>query len=137
MGDWPPITEPELRARMALEKAQFVAVMRKFWSAACPRELERSAFERALGYPWERPAASFILRDENVQLLAEINPDEARAAMVESFARDRHPLLAFGGNAAPNWLATKFAHFPDEVDRTVLVLAGSLHDFDASTTPTS
>jgi hypothetical protein len=39
-------------------------------------------------------------------------------------------MLSYGGNAAPSWLTAKFAHFPDEADRTVLVVSGWLEDFD-------
>ena len=56
--------------------------------------------------------------------------------MVADFAQDRYPLLSFGGNGAPSWLATKFAHFSDEADREALVLTGELHDFDVGVAPT-
>ena len=135
MRDWPPITEPDLLERLALDDEEFIALMRRYWSAAEPREMQASAFERALGYPWDRPAASYVLRGKDVGLLSEIDPGE-RDAVVAEFTRDRHPLLSFGGNGAPTWLATKFAHFPDEADREVFVLAGELHDFDVGVAPT-
>ena len=135
MRGWPPITEPDLLERLALEDEEFFALMRSYWSAAEPRELEPAAFERALGYPWERPGASYILRGEEVELLGDVDP-ENRAEVVADFAQDRHPLLSFGGNGAPSWLATKFAHFTDEADREVLVLTGELHDFDVGVAPT-
>ena len=103
MRGWPPITEPDLLQRLALEDEEFFALMRSYWSAAGPRELEAAAFERALGYPWERPGASYILRGEEVELLGDVDP-ERRAEVVADFARDRHPLLSFGGNGAPSWL---------------------------------
>jgi hypothetical protein len=137
--EWPPITEPELLERLALDDAQLIAVMRGYWSAAGRREFQPSVLEWALGYPWDRPPASYILRGEDVQLLDEIDPGN-RASVVRNFTENRHPLLSFGGNAAPSWLTTKFAHFPDEADRTVLVLTGELYDFDvgaaASLAPT-
>ncbi len=108
---------------------QFKSVARDFWNSAGPREFGPLAFERALGYPWDRPAGSYILRGENVELLDEIDRGK-RASIVGDFTKERHPLLSFGGNGAPNWLTEKFAHFPDEEDRTVLVLAGDLHEFD-------
>lgn len=129
MRKWPPITDPELLERIGLDDAQFIAAMRAFWKAAPPREFQPSAYGRALGYPWERPATSYILRDEEVELLDEIDPGE-RASIVREFTEDRHPILSFGGNGAPSWLTQKFAHFPDEVDRTALVLVGELYDFD-------
>jgi hypothetical protein len=127
--EWPPIAEPDLVERLALDDERFIALMRRYWDAAEPRELQPEAFERALGYPWDRPASSYVLRGEDVQLLDEMDPEE-RSALVEEFRRHRHPLLSFGGNGAPSWLGTKFAHFTDESDREVLVLAGVLHDFD-------
>jgi hypothetical protein len=129
MRDWPPITEPELLERLALDDDAFFHLARRFWSGIGPRECDATAVERALGYPWERPAASYVLAGEDVRLLDDLDPDE-RAATVRSFAQDRHPLLAYGGNGAPSWLSAKFAHFTDEPDRTALVLAGRLHDFD-------
>lgn len=129
MREWPPITDPELLGRIALDDEQFAAIMREFWGATGAREFQPSAFTRALGYPWERPATSYVLRSEEVQLLDAIDPEE-RASIVGGFTEDRHPILSFGGNGAPSWLTQKFAHFPDEVDRTALVLIGELHDFD-------
>jgi hypothetical protein len=85
--------------------------------------------ERALGYPWERPARSYLMRGTEVQLLEDLDEPE-REKTIRAFARDRHPLLAFGSNAAPATLRIKFGHFPDEPDRTVLVVTGMLHDLD-------
>jgi hypothetical protein len=126
---WPPITEPELLERLALDDAQFIAGMHKLWRALGPREYQPSAFPRAVGYPWARPASSYVLRGEDVELLDEIDPGE-RASIVRGLTEGRHPLLSFGGNAAPSSLTRKFAHFPEEEDRAALVLAGQLHDFD-------
>jgi hypothetical protein len=127
--EWPPIDDPELLGRIGLGDAQFTAIMGEFWKKAGSRDFQSSALDRALGYPWDRPAASYILRGEEVQTLDELDPQE-RASTVRRLTEDRHPLLSFGGNGAPSWLTQKFAHFPDEVDRTVLVLTGELHDFD-------
>jgi hypothetical protein len=121
--DWPPITDQELLERLALADEEFIAYVHNLWNAVGAREFPAGAVERALGYPWERPAAaSYVLRGQQVESLDGTD----RGA----FTADRHPLLAYGGNAAPTWLTAKFAHFPDEADRTVLVLAGELHDFD-------
>lgn len=137
--DWPPITEPELLERLAMDDEQFIAYIHRLWSAFGPRELQPSVLEWALGYPWERPPASYVLQGDDIQLLDDVDPSR-RVSTVKAFTEDRHPLLSFGGNAAPSWLTTKFAHFPEEADRTVLVLAGELHDFDvgpaASLAPT-
>jgi hypothetical protein len=137
--EWPPITEPGLLERLALDDEQFIAYVVELWAVFPPRELPPGVFEWALGYPWARPATSYILRGDDVQLLDDVDPEQ-RASTVKAFTADRHPLLSFGGNAAPSWLTRKFAHFPDESDRTVLVLAGELLDFDvgpaASLAPT-
>ena len=139
MRDWPPITERELLERLALDDEQFVAKFRTLSTVWGRREFQRTVLQRALAYPWERPAGSYILRGSEVQLLKEVEAAE-RVSTVEAVVEDRHPLLSYGGNAAPASLTTKFAHFPDEEDRTVLVLAGELHDFDvgpaASLAPT-
>jgi hypothetical protein len=127
--DWPPITERELLGRLALDDEQFVAQFRTLATVWGRRELQRTVLEWVLAYPWERPASSYILRGSEVQLLKDVEAAE-RLSTVEAVVEDRHPLLSYGGNAAPTSLTTKFAHFPDEEDRTVLVLAGELHDFD-------
>ena len=129
MRAWPPITERELLERLALDDEQFVASFRTLSTLWGRREFQRTGFERALAYPWERPAGSYILRGSEVQLLKDVDAAE-RVSTVEAVVEDRHPLLSYGGNAAPASLTTKFAHFPDEEDRTVLVLASELHDFD-------
>jgi len=58
---------------------------------------------------------------------------------VAAFARDRHPLVAFGANGAPSRLKERFAAFADLVDREVLVLTGELHGVDvgAQASPTA
>lgn len=129
MREWPPISEPELLERMALDDEEFVAYSRRIWSALPSREFKPELVEWALGYPWQRPAGSYLLRDEEVTVLAEL-PPEQRTDAVAAHTGDRHPMLAFGANASPSSLARKFAHFAEEEDRTVLVLAGDLHDLD-------
>ena len=129
MQGWPPIRERELLERLALDDEQFAANFRTLSTVWGRREFRRAVLEWALAYPWERPAGSYILRGSEVQLLEDIEA-AARASTVAAFVEDRHPLLAYGGNAAPRRLAVKFAHFPDEGDRAVLVLACELHSFD-------
>jgi hypothetical protein len=133
---WPPITEPELLERLALDQDGFLAFVRRLAAALGRRAYEPALFERALAYPWQRPGRSYVLRDGAVGLLTELDPRKRRRTVAE-FARDRHPLVAFGSNGAPEILAAKFAHFPALADRTVLVLAGHLHGFDvgASASP--
>lgn len=69
-----------------------------------------------------------------MQPLGDAAPEERKALLGRFLAnrghRSRVRVLAFGSNAAPETLTQKFAHFPDEEDRTVLVLAGQLNEFD-------
>jgi hypothetical protein len=136
MRQWPPIDEPELLARMALDDDEFFAAAHRLAAAWGPREYKPELLEKALGYPWDRPESSYVLQNGEVALLSELDPVR-RESVIANFTTDRHPILAFGGNAAPAWLTMKFGHFPDQEDRDVLVLAGELHDIDvgASASP--
>ena len=129
MREWPPITEPELLERLALDNQGFAAFFNELVGAWPRREYDPAAMERALRYPWERPPGSYVLRGNDVSLLDEVGPAN-RTSIVDALTEDRHPILSFGANAAPSRLAMKFAHFPSEVDREVLVLIGDLHDLD-------
>src|SRR3954447_2109885 len=102
--DWPPITEPELLERLSLDDDTFRAFVPQFLSSFGQRELTPKLLSRALRYPWERPARSYLLRGDEVQLLEDLEP-RARDTVIAEFARDRHPILAFGSNAAPARLA--------------------------------
>jgi hypothetical protein len=135
---WPPITEPELVERLALDREAWAALMLGYGRALGARTYDPALLERALAYPWQRPARSYALRDGAVELLDDLAHDARRAA-IAAFTRDRHPLLAFGSNAAPGTLTAKFAHFAGPADLEVLVLAGHLHDFDvgAGAAPTA
>ena len=134
MSDWPAITEPGLLERMALSLEEF-----KQWVVGMTEQLPArpygpDALAFAVGYPWSRPERSYLITGSRVELLHDL-PDEARAAVLarcvtHGDASDRIPLLAFGSNAAPSALERKFAHFSDENDRTVVVIAGHLHEFD-------
>jgi hypothetical protein len=137
MREWPPIEDPALRERLALDDDQFFAALRELAAAWGGREYKPEALGRALSYPWERPARSFLLRGRDVELLEELQP-ASREAVVAEFRRGRHPILAFGANGSPTGLARKFAHFEDEADRTALVFSGDLHEHDvgASASPT-
>jgi hypothetical protein len=129
MRAWPPISDPRLLERLALDQPAFLDYVRELIGSVGPREYDPALLGRALGYPWDRPSQSYVLRDGDVSLLDELAPD-ARRATVDDLARDRHPILAIGSNGAPKVLAAKFAHFDDAADRTVMVLAGALHDVD-------
>lgn len=132
MPSWPPIEEPELRARLALGDAEFRQLIREFAGAVPAREFAAAELAHAVGYPWARPPGSYELRGGEVALLAAQSEDE-REALIERY-RDpgagRVPLLAIGSNAAPATLERKFAHFEAAADRAVLALTGHLRDFD-------
>jgi hypothetical protein len=135
MRDWPPIDEPELLERLALDNEQFFARLRSVVAGWPQRTYDPAFFEYARGYPFERPPGSYVLDGQAVELLADLDP-AVRQAKIEAFTGGRHPILAFGANAAPSRLAMKFAHFTERADREVLVLAGELHDLDIGAVPT-
>jgi hypothetical protein len=134
MREWPPITELELLERLALDDEQFIAFFEDLIAAWPRREYDPAVLEHALGYPWERPPGSYILRDEDVELLRDVEPEE-RKSTIAAFTESRHPILSFGANASPARLSMKFGHFPGERDREVLVLTGDLHDLDIGAVP--
>lgn len=124
-----PELEPELRDRLLLGPADFDAFLSGYLGAVPARECGAEQLEHGLAYPWARPARSYVLRGEHVELFDDMAEAERRQTVV-AFARDRHPILAFGSNAAPSALTRKFAHFADDRDQEILVLAGDLHEFD-------
>ena len=137
MSGWPPIAEQELLDRLAMDDAQFAAFMQTFVEAIPPRAYAPEALALALGYPWERPPGSYLLRDGEAQLLAALDAP-ARERLIHDFSAPgsgRAPLLAIGSNAAPEALERKFAHFPDAADRAVLAVCGRLHEFDVGCSP--
>src|SRR3954451_23776304 len=81
-----------------------------------------AAYQFGLGYPWDRPAGSYLLRDGEVRPLADID--------LQAVTANRHPLVTFGANGAPHRLIERFAGFAKPTDRDVLVLTGHLHGFD-------
>src|SRR5436305_14653970 len=107
--EWPPIAEPELLERLALDHDEFVAFYRTFAAALGHREFGPALLQRALGYPWSRPERSYLLRGADLWLLDDLAP-AARRSTVQTFAQDRHPILAIGSNAAPTPLTLQFAH---------------------------
>jgi hypothetical protein len=127
--DWPPITDPGLLERLALDDDEFKALVREMATSFGGREMTPELLERALRYPWKRPEGSYVMRGGEVQVLGDLAPGE-REQVIRAFARERHPILAIGSNAAPGVLEIKFAHFPGVADREVLVLTGVLHDLD-------
>lgn len=128
----PPIDEPELLDRLALDDDGFRAYARAFVEQVPQRVCDADAFAWACAYPWTRPAGSYVLRDAHVEPLGTLAERERERA-IEHFSAGgsgRVPLLAIGSNAAPETLQRKLAHFPDAADRTLLAVAGRLHEFD-------
>lgn len=129
----PPIDEPELIERLAMDDERFRAFVAAFFAAVPPRTCDAAAVAWACAYPWVRPAGSYLLgADGEVELLAALGEPQ-RERLIERFAArggERLPLLAIGSNAAPEVLRRKFAHFPAPDDRTVLAVHGRLHGFD-------
>jgi hypothetical protein len=131
---WPPIEEPQLLERLRMGNEEFAAAIRALVREIPPRSFDRDVYEHALGYPWERPSGSFHLGPDGARSLREMPAPERERLIARLTAAEsgRVPLLAFGSNGSPGVLERKFAHFLDEGDRTVLVLAGWLHDFDVA-----
>ncbi len=132
MARRPPIAEPELLKRLALDDGEFREHVRDLIAQIPPRAYDDEALSRALGYPWARPGGSYLLSDGEVVLLSEQSKGERDRSLRKFAAADgeRLPILAFGSNAAPATLKRKFGHFPDAEDRAVLAMTGRLHDFD-------
>jgi hypothetical protein len=124
VGDWPLISEPELRARLALTDEEFRAFLTTFARSIGTRELTDEIYTRALGYPWERPQGSYLLTGDTVERLGDLP-----AGAIHELREARWPLLAFGSNAAPERLTLKFGHLATE-QRRLLVTTGDLHGFD-------
>jgi hypothetical protein len=131
MSEWPPIAEPELLRRMTLGEEEFAAFIGNVIGELAPRPYDPAVLALALGYPWTRPAGSYLLSGGQVDLLMDLDPGD-RDRILDRFASagGRLPVLAIGSNAAPEVLRRKFAHFAGEEDRAVLALSGRLHDFD-------
>ena len=115
MAEWPVIREPELLERLGLSNDRFDALAAG-WFAQLGRRVGRAVFELAIGYPWSRPARSYLLTDGAVSVLDDLSPGE-RADVFARFA-ERVRVLAIGSNAAPETLQRKFAHFADADDRS-------------------
>jgi hypothetical protein len=126
---WPPITEPELVERLELDDEAFLLFIEGLARELPRRELTPEAYQRALSYPWERPAGSYVLRGDRIEALSDLTPAGRRSTLA-AFTADRHPIVSFGANGAPSALRTKFAHFPEPSDQEALVLTGYLRDVD-------
>ena len=115
-----------------MDDRQFEQFIRALVARVPTRAFEATSLERAVGYPWTRPAGSFLLTSAGVELLSDLSTGERERLLAEylSDAGGRRAVLAIGSNAAPETLERKFAHFPEDDDRAVLALTGRLHDFD-------
>lgn len=134
MAAWPAITEPELLERLATDDRRFHEMFGTVVTQLGRRRFTPEVLQHALGYPWFRPAQSYVLDGEFVSVLHDLGAPR-RAEILERFTApssdpQRSPLLAIGSNAAPEVLRRKFAHFDALEDRAVLVLAGDLREFD-------
>lgn len=132
MSDWPPIAEPELLRRLAMDDDEFAELIAELVDALPARPCDGAAIAQALAYPWERPSGSYLLSGGALRPFAEMDEGERDGALARfaSPQSGRLPVLSIGSNAAPAALQRKFAHFQAGDDRDVLALSGHLHDFD-------
>lgn len=132
MSEWPPIAEPQLLDRLALDDAGFEEYLRTLLGRLPKREFEPELLVRALEYPWARPPGSYLLGEGSAEPLAAMDPERRNEVLLRFAGPEsgRLPLLAIGSNAAPAVLERKFAHFEAAADRTLLGLTGRLHGFD-------
>ncbi len=132
MPEWPPISEPELLRRLALDDAGFIEFVRGVIEQLPRRECDEATIARAIAYPWARPLGSYLLGGDGLEAFEAMTADRRQAVLRRFTGEDsgRLPVLAIGSNAAPEALERKFAHFDAEEDRAVLALTGRLHGFD-------
>jgi hypothetical protein len=132
MPEWPPIDEPELLRRLALDDAGFMESIRGVIGQLPSRDCDEGTIARALAYPWERPLGSYLLGADGVEAFEAMAPERREGVLASFTGADggRLPVLAIGSNAAPEALERKFAHFGREEDRAVLALTGRLREFD-------
>ncbi len=138
MRDWPPIDDPKVLEWLALTDEAWRPVLEQRVRGLGRRDFQEAAFQHALGYPWERPAGSYVMHDGGVEPLAGMEPS-ARREILAAYTQDRHPLVAFGANGAPERLQARFGPCEEPADRAVLVLTGDLHGVDvgAQASPTA
>jgi hypothetical protein len=138
MRDWPPIDDPAVLEWLGLDDEGWRLALEERFRGIGPRPYDDAAYRHALLYPWERPAGSYVLREGEVALIADLDPDD-RHDVVTTLAEGRHPLVAFGANGAPERLLERFGALDDPADRSVLVLTGMLHGVDvgAQASPTA
>ncbi len=117
-----PIDDPALIERLTLSDDAFAAMTGGFVDALELPPCDEAFYERAIAYPWSRPAGSYALDGDAVLPL---DPERAAAIGLAS----RVPLLAIGSNGAPSTLVRKFAHLPPQ-ERRLIVVAGHLRGYD-------
>ena len=122
MREWPPISSPDVLAWMALGDDEWLPALMARQNEFEKPPFTEAAFQFGLGYPWERPAHSYLLSNGEVRPVADVD--------LKALTADRHPLVTFGANGAPHRLVERFGGFPDPADRDVLVLVGHLDGFD-------
>jgi hypothetical protein len=128
-GSGPTLLDRRIAARLALSEADFAQFAAHAGRRLGGRPTVAGDLEHAAGYPWQRPAHSFCLRDGSVE------PLESPAQLEAMTGGDapRHGLIAIGSNASPGVLAEKLRAAGN--DRGALpALTGSLagHDVVAS-----
>lgn len=89
-----------------------------------PRHAGAADLSRALDYPYERPAGSYLYNPGR----APIPLTDGDVAQHRSDWADRHPVLATGSNAAPEQLDRKFGRAGLG---TIPVVAATVRDVDA------
>jgi len=122
MRDWPPISDPNVRAWMALGDDEWLPALLARAETMVPPPFTEAAYRFGLEYPWEKPAGPYLLRDGDVGPIADVD--------LAAFTADRHPLITFGANGAPHRLTERFGDLPQGPDREALVLTGQLHGYD-------
>ena len=98
---------------------RFLEFLMELLEAVGTRELDDEHYERAIGYPWERPPGSCLVSDEGVVNLADMDAERRRELVrrhVDESA-DRVPLLTYGANGSPDRLALKLAHLPRAIEK--------------------
>ena len=63
MEGWPEVSEQLLLERQSLDHQGFLAQLGELLEAIGRRELPEDHYERAIGYPWERPPGSCLAVD--------------------------------------------------------------------------
>lgn len=129
---WPDLHHPDLIERLRLDDQSFHDLWVGLARQMPPRPFTEEAFATGTGYPWPRPAGSFVLDQGEGRPLADLDPSRRQALLTEFTGpgSDRIPMLAIGSNGSPEGLWRKFAHFEDPADRTLLAIDGRLVDFD-------